>query len=173
MRQAFHFVLKFLICLRFINPLQASVVWKPFSVHFSNTPAIPAVDVARSGICGALHVADPPNDCFPLSAVASNETNKIKLPIGDMCAAIVYDDRDKLPKVQSFYRHIATYRLSCSTQWDWFFSEWFARACSFLILCVPKKHHSRICSCTNLLCPFGCYSDVAIHQIQWNVQHIF
>ncbi|KAK9214861.1 hypothetical protein WN944_006861 [Citrus x changshan-huyou] len=27
----------------------------------------PAVDVARSGICGALHVADPPNDCFPLN----------------------------------------------------------------------------------------------------------
>ncbi|KAH9686900.1 Receptor region transmembrane domain- and RING domain-containing protein 1 [Citrus sinensis] len=136
MRQAFRFVLKFLIYLRFINPLQASVVWKPFSVHFSDTPAIRrnffpknflffsfllAIDVARSGICGALHVADPPNACFPLSAVASNETNEINkfvLIIRGQCtfhckiqnaqaagyrAAIVYDDRDKLPKAQSFY----------------------------------------------------------------------
>ncbi|KAK9218314.1 hypothetical protein WN943_006951 [Citrus x changshan-huyou] len=40
---------------------------RDYAQNGSQIAVFVAVDVARSGICGALHVADPPNDCFPLN----------------------------------------------------------------------------------------------------------
>ncbi|KAJ4714185.1 receptor-likey region, transmembrane domain- and RING domain-containing protein 1 [Melia azedarach] len=104
----------FFIHLSFVFSLSsATVLWRPLSVSFQDLPAKSAVDVSTSGICGALHVADPPHACHSLRNVfAANETDQIMfaLIVRGQCtfddkirnaqsagfrAAIVYDDRDK------------------------------------------------------------------------------
>lgn len=72
-----------------------------------------AVAISSSGVCGALHVADPPDACSSLQfVVRSNETEKTRLALiirggcafedkvrnaqnAGFRAAIVYDDRNK------------------------------------------------------------------------------
>ncbi|KAG6647164.1 hypothetical protein CIPAW_07G060000 [Carya illinoinensis] len=88
----------------FINPLHAS---------FPDLPAKYAVAISSSGVCGALHVADPPDACSALKfGVRSNETEETRLALiirggctfegkvrnaqnAGFRAAIVYDDRNK------------------------------------------------------------------------------
>ncbi|KAJ0097298.1 hypothetical protein Patl1_29097 [Pistacia atlantica] len=91
----------------------ATVIWKPLSVSYPALPAKYALDVGRSGTCGALYVADPPEACSSVRNVSTfDESNKIwfALIVRGQCtfeekilnvqkagyrAAIVYDDRSK------------------------------------------------------------------------------
>ncbi|XP_043712535.1 receptor homology region, transmembrane domain- and RING domain-containing protein 1 [Telopea speciosissima] len=86
---------------------------KPISISFVDAPARFAVGVNRSGICGALHVADPLDACSSLrNGVDSEANDKVRFALivrgncsfedkvrnaqdGGFRAAIVYDDRDR------------------------------------------------------------------------------
>ncbi|XP_042509822.1 receptor homology region, transmembrane domain- and RING domain-containing protein 1-like [Macadamia integrifolia] len=86
---------------------------KPISVTFVDAPARFAVGVNRSGICGALYVADPLDACSSLQTSFDSEANdKVRFALiargncsfedkvrnaqeGGFRAAIVYDDRDR------------------------------------------------------------------------------
>ncbi|KAJ4963602.1 hypothetical protein NE237_023541 [Protea cynaroides] len=86
---------------------------RPISVTFVDATARFAVGVNRSGICGALYVADPPDACSSLGNQSDYEaTDKVRFALivrgncsfedkirnaqeGGFRAAIVYDDRDR------------------------------------------------------------------------------
>ncbi|KAG8660028.1 hypothetical protein MANES_02G106700v8 [Manihot esculenta] len=112
MREAlFRCVLLFLCSV--IQLTSATVVLKPFLFSFPDLPAKFAVRVNRSGICGALHVANPLDACSSLlNRFGFNETEQVRIALiirgecpfenkirnaqnAGFHAAIVYDDRDK------------------------------------------------------------------------------
>ncbi|KAF8405395.1 hypothetical protein HHK36_010300 [Tetracentron sinense] len=92
---------------------------KSFSIPFIDAPARFAIGVNSSGICGALHLADPLDGCSSLrNGLRSEETERVRFALiargkcafedkirnaqdGGFHAAIVYDDRDKRNLVSS------------------------------------------------------------------------
>ncbi|KDP46783.1 hypothetical protein JCGZ_06571 [Jatropha curcas] len=105
------YLLLFFCCS--IQLTSSTVVLKPFFFSFPDLPAKFAVGVNRSGICGALHVANPLDACSSLrNRFKLNETEQVRIalivrgecPFEDKVrnaqnrgfnAAIIYDDRDK------------------------------------------------------------------------------
>ncbi|KAM7261022.1 hypothetical protein ACFE04_026497 [Oxalis oulophora] len=95
-----------------ISLTTATVIFKPLAISFPDLPAKFAADVDSSGLCGAIHVADPLNGCSPFrNRFDLNETEQVKflLLIRGGCsfqekiknaqdfgfqAVIVYDDKD-------------------------------------------------------------------------------
>ncbi|KAF4369282.1 hypothetical protein G4B88_009665 [Cannabis sativa] len=55
-----------IIVLNVIQLTSATILLKSFSMSFADLPAKFAAGVNSSGICGALHIANPSNGCSPL-----------------------------------------------------------------------------------------------------------
>ncbi|XWS33873.1 hypothetical protein CRYUN_Cryun22dG0120300 [Craigia yunnanensis] len=97
----------------FIELASATVVLNPFSISFPDLPAKFARGMNRTGVCGALEVADPLDACNPLrNEFDSNKTDPIRFALiirgdcsfeekirnaqsGGFSAAIVFDDKDR------------------------------------------------------------------------------
>lgn len=116
MRKSLVFIRLVLLC-NAINLTSAIVHLKSLSTWFTEAPATFAVGVNRSGICGALHVADPLDACSSLSLLnefgyeydGTLNINFVLISRGKCSfedkirhaqragfrAAIVYDDQDK------------------------------------------------------------------------------
>ncbi|KAM7520074.1 hypothetical protein LguiB_019036 [Lonicera macranthoides] len=111
MRNFFIYILVFVF--NEIELTSAIVQLKSLSFSFLETPARFAVGVNSSGICGALHVADPLDACSSLlNEFGDEETESVRIALivrgkcafeekirhaqgGGFDAAIVYDDQDK------------------------------------------------------------------------------
>ncbi|KAM6569081.1 hypothetical protein CsatB_017066 [Cannabis sativa] len=59
-------LLLIIIVLNVIQLTSATILLKSFSMSFADLPAKFAAGVNSSGICGALHIANPSNGCSPL-----------------------------------------------------------------------------------------------------------
>ncbi|KAJ9146950.1 hypothetical protein P3X46_029162 [Hevea brasiliensis] len=112
MREALFRCVLLFVCY-VIQLTSATVVLKPFFFSFPDLPAKFAVGLNRSGICGALQVANPLDACSSLhNRFGFNETEQVRIALiergecpfenkirnaqnGGFRAAIVYDDRDK------------------------------------------------------------------------------
>ncbi|XVE82473.1 hypothetical protein DITRI_Ditri16bG0007500 [Diplodiscus trichospermus] len=97
----------------FVEFSSATVALRPFSLSFPDLPAKFARAMNKTGVCGALEVADPLDACTRLrNEFGSNKTDPIRLALiirgdcsfeekirnaqsGGFSAAIVYDDKDR------------------------------------------------------------------------------
>ncbi|XP_015581167.1 receptor homology region, transmembrane domain- and RING domain-containing protein 1 [Ricinus communis] len=109
-------LLLLLILCYFTQLISSTVVLKPYFFSFPDLPAKSAAGLNKSGICGALHVANPLDACSWIrnNGFEMNETEKgvVRFALierggcsfedkirnvqnGGFTAAIVFDDRDK------------------------------------------------------------------------------
>ncbi|KAK9285650.1 hypothetical protein L1049_024849 [Liquidambar formosana] len=107
-------MVRLVLFLCYLMRLASAIVYlKPYAASFVDAPAKFAVGISSSGICGALHMADPLDACSSLlNDFQPRELDIVRFALivrgncsfddkirnaqaGGFQAAIVYDDRDK------------------------------------------------------------------------------